>query len=102
MFIDDYILKNNRWNLVKDKFFEFQQEWPEIKKHLSKITIRSSELVLLLENAKLPLYPEATTPTTSALEYRWALRFAPFVRTRFCIADFVFWIGEDPCIVAAI
>jgi glycerol-1-phosphate dehydrogenase [NAD(P)+] len=102
LFIDDYILKNNRWNLVKDKFFEFQQEWPEIKKYLSKITIRSSELVLLLENAKLPLYPEATTPRTSALEYRWALRFAPFIRTRFCIADFVFWIGEDPCIVAAI
>lgn len=102
LFIDDYMRKSNKWNLAKEKFAEFQKEWPEVKNHLSKITMRAHEMALLLELAKLPTYPEATIPTTSALEYRWALRFAPFVRTRFCIADFIFWIGEDTCVVAAI
>ena len=102
LFLDDYMLKSNKWNLAKENFGQFQKEWPEIKIHLAKITMRSKEMTLLLEWAKLPTYPEATIPPTSALEYRWALRFAPFIRTRFCIADFIFWIGEDTCVVAAI
>ncbi len=102
LFMDDYMLKSNKWNLAKIKFSEFQKEWPEVKIHLSKITMRSQEMAILLEQAKLPSYPEATAPTTSALEYRWALRFAPFIRTRFCIADLIFWIGEDTCLAAAI
>lgn len=102
LFVDDYMLKSNKWNLAKENFGEFQKKWVEIKEHLVKITMRSQEMTLLLEQAKLPTYPEATVPSTSALEYRWALRFAPFVRTRFCIADLIFWIGEDTCVVAAI
>lgn len=102
LFIQDYMVKSEKWNIVKEKFNHFLQELPEIKKHLSKITIRSVEMQTLLESAKLPTYPEMTAPPTSALEYRWALRFSPFVRSRFCIADLIFWIGEDTCAVAAI
>jgi glycerol-1-phosphate dehydrogenase [NAD(P)+] len=102
LFIQDYMIKSEKWDLAKEKFDTFLNELPEIKKHLSKITIRSYEMQKLLENAKLPTYPEVTNPPTSALEYRWALRFSPFVRSRFCIADFIFWVGEDTCVVAAI
>ena len=28
---------------------------------------------------QIPIFPEATQPSTSALEYRWALRFSPFL-----------------------
>jgi len=102
LFTQDYMVKSEKWNIAKEKFDFFLNELPEIKKHLSNITIRANEMIQLLENAKLPTYPEVTNPTTTALEYRWALRFSPFIRSRFCIADFIFWIGEDTCVVAAI
>jgi glycerol-1-phosphate dehydrogenase [NAD(P)+] len=102
LFIQDYMIKSEKWNKARENFDSFLNELPQIKKHLSNITIRSYEMQKLLENAKLPTYPEITNPPTSALEFRWALRFSPFIRSRFCIADLIFWIGEDTCVVAAI
>ncbi|APJ04844.1 iron-containing alcohol dehydrogenase [Silvanigrella aquatica] len=102
IFAEDYIIKSDKWNLAKENISEFQNNWAEIKTHITKITMRSDEMQRLLEQANLPTYPEATFPTTTALEFRWALRFSPFIRSRFSVADFIFWIGEDPCIAAAI
>lgn len=101
-FINDYLTKLEKLNLAKVNFNDFQNTWNNTRDHLLRITMRSKEMISLLESAKLPTFPEATHPSTSALEYRWALRFAPFVRTRFCIADFIFWINEDTCTAAAI
>lgn len=101
-FLDDYMNKSIKWDEAKAKFPLFLQEFAEIKQHLRNLTIRAAELEILLQNAKLPLFPEGTTPSTTSLEYRWALRFSPFIRTRFSVADFIFWMGEDPCTVAAV
>ncbi len=102
IFLKDYMKKSEKWSIAKENISFFINEFPDIKEHLKVLTIRASELEKLLSNANLPIFPEATEPSTSALEFRWALRFSPFVRTRFSVADFIFWIGEDPCIVAAI
>ncbi|MGY3802882.1 iron-containing alcohol dehydrogenase [Pigmentibacter ruber] len=102
VFLKDYLIKNEKWNEIKDSFYNFIQDFSEIKRKLEILTIRAQELEHLLVNSKLPTYPEGTHPAISALEYRWALRFSPFIRSRFSIGDFIFWIGEDPCVVAAI
>ncbi|KAB8028443.1 iron-containing alcohol dehydrogenase [Fluviispira multicolorata] len=102
IFIKDYLIKSSKWDISKETFSIFINEWPVIKEYLKKLTIRSNEMQELLELACLPTFPEATTPNTTALEYRWALRFSPFIRSRFCIADFIFWLGEDTCTVGAI
>ncbi|BBH54433.1 iron-containing alcohol dehydrogenase [Fluviispira sanaruensis] len=101
IFISDYLKKSQKWDIAKERFTDFIHEWPEIKAHLKKLTLSSHSMQALLEQAQLPIFPEATTPNTTALEYRWAIRFAPFIRSRFCLADFIFWIGEDCCIAAA-
>ncbi|WP_186648555.1 iron-containing alcohol dehydrogenase [Fluviispira vulneris] len=101
IFISDYLKKSQKWDIAKEKFSDFIQEWPAIKAHLKSLTISSHSMQALLEQARLPIFPEGTNPMTTALEYRWAIRFAPFIRSRFCIADFIFWIGEDCCIAAA-
>lgn len=102
IFLHDYMKKSDKWAVAKNNISFFIKDFPVIKEHLKKLTIRAYELELLLSNANLPIFPEATLPSTSALEYRWALRFSPFIRSRFSIADFIFWIGEDPCAVAAV
>ncbi|WGL61186.1 iron-containing alcohol dehydrogenase [Pigmentibacter sp. JX0631] len=101
-FLKDYIVKNEKWNEMKELFHCFIKDFEETKNKIKSLTIRAQDLEDILVKSKLPIYPEATNPAISALEYRWAVRFSPFVRSRFSIGDFLFWIGEDPCVVAAI
>lgn len=102
-FHKEYIKKNARWLSQKEKIAEIlTTQWDEIKENIRRLSIRESELITLLEQAKLPLSPESTSPTTTSLEYRWAVRFSPFVRARMSVADFVFWVGEDPALTSTI
>lgn len=95
-FVKEYLEKNEAWHQHKTKVEELCKNWSEVKTKLKSYLISSQEMELLLKQAKLPLIPEDTTPPLHALEYRWAVRFSPFVRKRFCVADLFFWMGEDP------
>lgn len=103
IFKQDYAIKNQKWIEAQSKSFpEFLNNWPEIKKHLKKLAMPANEMEILIKKAGLPCAPELTVPATTAQEYRWSIRFSPFVRNRFCLSDFLFWIGEDPCFIALV
>jgi glycerol-1-phosphate dehydrogenase [NAD(P)+] len=101
-FSKDYAAKHAKWSALLPLRKEIAENWQEIMNNLRSRTIRSHELESLMAQARLPLSPEHTTPTTAAIEFRWALRFAPFVRARASVADLLFWMGEDPAIIAGI
>lgn len=102
-FTSEYLKKNAKWLSVKAGVPELLvQEWDAIRAKLLSLTARASEIEQLLVSSNLPLAPEDLEPSTSALEYRWAVRFSPFVRARVSLADVVFWLGEDPAIFAAL
>ncbi len=101
-FCKDYSKKSKKWQIEKDFFREKVQNWPFIVKELKKLVVSAEVIEGLLLAAGLPCVPENTLPSTTALDYRWAVRFSPFVRARFCVSDFLFWIGEDPAFISAI
>lgn len=94
--------KQEKWAAFQANWPAFVARWPQVKARLRGFTLPAEEMEALLVAAKLPCIPEETSPTTTALEYRWALRFTPFVRARVSLGDFLYWIGEDPALVAAI
>lgn len=98
----DYVKKNSAWIELKENFPGFLQRWPEVKSHLKTLVISGSEMETLLKKSHLPYFPESAQPPTPLQEFRWALRFSPFIRSRFALSDFLFWIGEDPCHAAAV
>lgn len=102
LFLSDYLTKSNKWDKIKTQFQNFMPQWPEVKNKLQHIVIDPKEMENILMRIQLPDMPENTNPPTSSMEFRWAIRFAPFIRSRFCLADFLFWIGEDPCAIAAL
>ena len=102
LFYEEYEKKHNKWLVAAQNFPDFAARWPEIKIQLRNLSIPASEMETLLVQSGLPLVPEAMDPSTTANEYRWAVRFSPFVRARMSIGDFIYWIGEDPAIVAIV
>jgi glycerol-1-phosphate dehydrogenase [NAD(P)+] len=96
LFSDDYLKKHQKWVLARENIASFEQGWSSIREHLRTLVIPASEMQSLIAAAGLPLVPEQLSQPTSALEYRWALRFAPFVRSRMSLADLIFWLDEDP------
>jgi glycerol-1-phosphate dehydrogenase [NAD(P)+] len=102
LFSQDYLKKHARWNAVQDKLIEFQNEWPEVRARLRQLVLSSDEIQRLIELAGLPTTPEELSQPTTAQEFRWAVRFAPFVRSRMSLADLIFWLGEDPALWAVI
>jgi glycerol-1-phosphate dehydrogenase [NAD(P)+] len=95
-FIKDYTDKARRWKeeLRRGSKDSFVGNWPEIKRRLEQITLRTAEIARLVASAGLPLLPGETTPPTSTEEYDWAVRFSPFVRSRMNMADLIFWMGK--------
>ncbi|NBO38502.1 iron-containing alcohol dehydrogenase, partial [bacterium] len=102
LFSADYLKKHALWEKAFAKISDFEQQWPEIRAHLKTLVIPASDMRELIEKSGLALVPEELSQPTSALEYRWAVRFAPFVRSRMSLADLIFWIGEDPALWATI
>jgi glycerol-1-phosphate dehydrogenase [NAD(P)+] len=78
------------------------EHWNEVRQELRRLTLPSLEMLRLLEQAKLPVCPEETSPPTSALEFRFAARFSPFVRARWSVADLIFWLDFDPAVASAV
>jgi glycerol-1-phosphate dehydrogenase [NAD(P)+] len=102
LFTQDYLKKHALWTAVQDKATEFQNEWPEIRARLRELVLSADELERLVELSGLPTTPEELSQPTTAQEFRWAVRFAPFVRSRMSLADLIFWLGEDPALWAVI
>jgi glycerol-1-phosphate dehydrogenase [NAD(P)+] len=102
LFAEDYLKKHEKWVRARENIAAFEENWLSIREHLRKLVIPAAEMQALITAAGLPLVPEQLSKPTSALEYRWALRFAPFVRSRMSLADMIFWLGEDPALWATI
>lgn len=102
LFTEDYLKKHARWCAVHESLNTFQSQWGETKARLRQLVIPSSELHRLLELSGLALVPEELSQPTTAQEFRWAVRFAPFVRSRMSLADVIFWLGDDPALWASI
>ena len=96
-FVKEYRQKSKKWKdgLIRGKKESFIKNWPEIRDHLERLTLRTAEMVRLVGSAGLPSLPEETNPPTSQQEYHWAVRFSPFVRSRMNISDLIFWMGKD-------
>jgi glycerol-1-phosphate dehydrogenase [NAD(P)+] len=100
IFTRDYLVKHELWCEAHTRISSFEKEWPEIRSHLRSLVIPASEMESLLQLSGLALIPEELAQPTTALEYRWAVRFAPFVRSRMSLGDLIFWLGEDPALWA--
>jgi glycerol-1-phosphate dehydrogenase [NAD(P)+] len=103
LFMRDYAQKAAKWAALQGGAMAgVVERWPAIRARLRELTLPASEMESLLIAARLPLIPEDLSQHTTAMEYRWAVRFSPFVRGRMSLGDFLFWIGEDPAHFAAI
>lgn len=96
IFTADYLKKHQKWIDAQPRIQDLSEQWSEIRAHLKTLVMGSDEMRTLLSDAGLPVIPEELSQPTTALEYRWAVRFSPFVRTRASLADIIFWLGEDP------
>jgi glycerol-1-phosphate dehydrogenase [NAD(P)+] len=96
IFTSDYLKKHRKWVDAQSRRQELAENWPEIRAHLRTLVMTADEMRSLLTEAGLPVIPEELSQPTTALEYRWAVRFSPFVRARASLADIIFWLGEDP------
>lgn len=101
-FSEDYLKKAEKWASLHPFRKTLANQWPDIQKIVRSLVLSEREIEFLLKLANLPLSPENTEPRTSPMELRWALRFAPFVRSRTSVLDLAFWMGEDPAIIAGI
>lgn len=102
IFLQDYLKKHQQWQVCQSRLAEIEAGWPETRAHLRTLVISGAEMRALVERSGLALAPEELSQPTSALEYRWALRFSPFVRARVSLGDVIFWLGEDPAVWAAV
>lgn len=100
IFSKDYLKKHQQWLSVQSRLKEIESDWNETRAHLRTLVISAEQMRTLLEQSGLPTVPEELSQPTTALEYRWAVRFSPFVRTRASLADIIFWLGEDPAVWA--
>ena len=98
-FATEYEKKAQRWHGAKVQRKSFAAAWDDIKKDLARLTLRAGELEKLLRRAGLPCEPEETTPPATKEEFRWAIGFSPFVRSRMNIADLIYWMGKDPAFI---
>jgi glycerol dehydrogenase-like iron-containing ADH family enzyme len=101
-FIADYKKKAAAWESLLPQRRNLAHNWKDVQKTIRDLTLRNSQVEDLLRKSRLPLCPEETSPRTTSSEFRWATRFAPFVRSRVSIADMVFWMGEDPALIAGL
>jgi glycerol-1-phosphate dehydrogenase [NAD(P)+] len=100
IFSVDYLKKHRAWESAQPRLSDFASQWPDICHHLRTLVMPAGDVRHLLEESGLPLIPEELSQPTTAQEYRWAVRFSPFVRSRASLADVIFWLGEDPAVWA--
>lgn len=94
--------KRQSWLSIRAGFAGFQKKWEQERADVLASVPSQSSYSRLMRYWGLPLSPEEMTPPGTSQEFRWSLRFSPFFRSRFGIQDLLFFLGEDPAIVAAI
>lgn len=94
--------KRRAWLGIRADFGEFQKKWERHRTDLLASVPTQASYSSAMRYWGLPLSPEEMSPPGTSQEFRWALRFSPFYRLRFGIQDLLFFLGEDPAIVAAI
>ena len=98
-FMAEYEKKSLRWQEAALQRRVFASDWSDIRKNLARLTLRAADTERLLKQSGLPRNPEETYPPTTAEAFRWAISFAPFVRSRMNIADLIYWLGKDPAFI---
>jgi glycerol-1-phosphate dehydrogenase [NAD(P)+] len=101
-FMTEYEKKSLRWQGVALQRHVFSTDWDDIRQNLARLTLRAADMEGLLKQSGLPRNPEETFPPTTAEAFRWAIGFAPFVRSRMNIADLIYWLGKDPAFILSV
>jgi glycerol-1-phosphate dehydrogenase [NAD(P)+] len=98
-FSSEYRKKAQRWASARPRIATFADSWEEIRRDLARVTLRAAELEPLLKKSGLPCRPGETEPSTTDEEFRWAVSFSPFVRSRMNLSDLLFWMGREDLVL---
>ena len=98
-FAGEYEKKARRWAAARARIGSFVNDWDEIRRELARLTLRAADMEQLLKRSGLPCRPAETVPPTGTEEFRWAVMFAPFVRSRMNLSDMLFWMGREDLVV---
>jgi glycerol-1-phosphate dehydrogenase [NAD(P)+] len=98
-FSSEYRKKAERWAAARPRIAAFADSWEEIRRDLARVTLRAGELEPLLKKSGLPCRPGETEPSTTDEEFRWAVSFSPFVRSRMNLSDLLFWMGREDLVL---
>lgn len=98
-FSGEYQKKSARWAVARERIATFEREWGELRRELARLTLRAAELEPLLRKSVLPCRPGETDPPTGSEEFRWAVAFSPFVRSRVNLSDLLFWMNREDLVV---
>ena len=98
-FAAEYRKKAERWSAARPRIAAFADSWEDIRRDLARVTLRAGELEPLLIKSGLPRRPGETAPPTTDEEFRWAVSFAPFVRSRMNLSDLLFWMRREDLVV---
>ncbi len=98
-FTAEYQKKSARWADARKRVERFASQWEELRRELSRVTLRAPDLEPLLTQSGLPCRPEETEPPTKAAELQWAVSFSPFIRSRMNLSDLLFWMGREDLVV---
>jgi glycerol-1-phosphate dehydrogenase [NAD(P)+] len=98
-FSSEYRKKAERWAAARLRITAFADSWEEIRHDLARVTLRAAELEPLLKKSGLPCRPGETEPSTTDEEFRWAVSFSPFVRSRMNLSDLLFWMGREDLVL---
>jgi glycerol-1-phosphate dehydrogenase [NAD(P)+] len=98
-FSSEYRKKAERWAAARPRIAAFADSWGEIRRDLARVTLRAAELEPLLKKSGLPCRPGETEPSTTDGEFRWAVFFSPFVRSRMNLSDLLFWMGREDLVL---
>jgi len=98
-FSSEYQKKSNRWASARERLGSFISDWNDHRRELMRLTLRAADLEPLLKESGLPCRPGETDPPTSEQEFRWAVSFSPFVRSRMNLSDMLFWMGREDLVV---
>jgi glycerol-1-phosphate dehydrogenase [NAD(P)+] len=98
-FSAEYRKKSERWVAARPGIASFVDSWGELRLELARLTMRAEEMEPLLRKSGLPCRPGETEPFTADEEFRWAVSFSPFVRSRMNLSDLLFWMGREDLVL---
>ncbi len=93
---NDYRQKLARWQRSRSHFERFCADWQaRHRPALSALVSRPESVRRILQDAGAPLTCEELEPPISRQEYEFAVRNGHFIRSRFVLADLLYFIGWE-------